>query len=172
MNNSELFNLAHNIARDSRNDFPTYAAAFASALRGMWHVKKSDLRLLARDNRATVESVLIQWSESGTLSEFEGQTVSFARAEELLALALEERRAYDAEGHKGGYFKTKLTVQFSDGETYEFRLDLNDEEQSITDAFNKRVEYSKTKDLADASHFEHAIVSFWKSFEDKYKLAA
>ncbi|HHQ4546889.1 TPA: DUF3560 domain-containing protein [Aeromonas veronii] len=60
-------------------------------------------------------SVLVHWSESGAWQEEE--TVPFAEFE---ARALGVAMSYA----DGGYLKTKITVTFDDGETYQTRIDL------------------------------------------------
>lgn len=62
-------------------------------------------------------SVTVHWSESGI---FPGEEVTYTFAQ-FEALAL---RAALSHENNGGYFKTKITVHFSNEDDYHCRLDL------------------------------------------------
>ena len=47
-NNKDLFNAAHAMAREMRNEFATYREAFAYALKYMWSRAKDQVREVAR----------------------------------------------------------------------------------------------------------------------------
>lgn len=85
-------------------------------------------------------SVLVHWSESGNF-----------KNEELIAFDEFERRAFAAAiGHAGrGYLKTKITVNFDDGEQYGCRLDLAArDELGFADHCRQMIAYAETEDGA------------------------
>lgn len=94
-------------------------------------------------------SVLVHWSESG---DFEN--------DELIAFDEFERRAFSAAiGHAGrGYLKTKITVNFDDGEQYGCRLDLAARDEfGFTDHCCQMVEYFATQE-GERYYTEHNLL--------------
>ncbi|MNQ04857.1 DNA ligase [compost metagenome] len=98
-------------------------------------------------------SVLVHWSESGAWGE--GEIVPFAE--------FEVKAASVALAHVGGgYQKTKVTVSFDDGETYEGRVDLSaTSEQGFTDHCLGMLDYYATEQgqakLADCGETNELI---------------
>ena len=85
-------------------------------------------------------SVLVHWSESG-----------YFENEALIAFDEFERRAFSAAlGHAGrSYLKTKITVNFDDGEQYGCRLDLAARDEiGFADHCRQMIAYAETEDGA------------------------
>lgn len=65
-----------------------------------------------------IKSVVIHWSESSKVKEGE---YSLEQASKMFCRAM----AYEDQNR--GYFKTKVTIKFDDGEEYTYRHDLGDD---------------------------------------------
>lgn len=82
--------------------------------------------------------VFVHWSEAGD---------EIAPDETFLDFqTFEERAARVARNHKsGGYLKTKVTVHFDDGSTYQARIDLAaDDEHGFQDGIEKRIAFHES----------------------------
>ena len=64
------------------------------------------------------------------------------------------------------YFKTYITVKFTDGESYQFRLDLGLDEKNIKEAFNNRIRYYKNGGIV--YNGEEKIAQFWNNFTYRF----
>ena len=84
---------------------------------------------------ATIETVVIEWSENGMLDAAAKIEMSYAQAANLIDVA---RKVFAAEAAENGrhadtYDKTAFVVEFVTGDSYKGRLDLNVSAPSIAE---------------------------------------
>lgn len=130
MTNSQIFKKAHAIAKNAVKVIGNYVAAFAAALRQVY----ASLR------KPTIKSVTVQWSESGLFKD--NTTYSF---KEYTALA-----AQAAELHgDGGYLKTKIDINYSNGVEYTMRHDIGCDPTNLNERMKEYAEYCLAEDAPD-----------------------
>lgn len=109
-----------------------------------------------------IKSVHVRLAESYEFEE--DHTYTYEEFNEKCDKVLAE---YEADG-MGGYCKTWITVTFTDGESYEFRLDIDQHEKSIADAFNQRLRYYLVNGPVANTEGERKLAEFWKNFTYRF----
>ena len=113
MTNAEIFIKAHQVAKSTRQLFISYREAFRQALI-MVHAEAKAQKAVKEPVK--VRSVFVHWSENSRFKDNSHYSLT----------DFERIASYESSliGENEGYDKTKLTVYFDDGDTYELRLDL------------------------------------------------
>jgi hypothetical protein len=103
-----------------------------------------------------IESVYVEMSES---CEFEDDTTyTYEEFNNKCQTVVNDCKNNDIRH----YFKTYITVKFTDGEFYQFRFDLSLDEKNIKEAFEHRIRYYKNNGIVYKN--EEKIAQFWNNF--------
>lgn len=112
-----------------------------------------------------IDSVYVEMSESMAFDS--NVTYTYEEFNKRCEKALAEVLQWPEE-YRGAYLKTYITVNFKDGESYKFRLDINESERNIADAFNSRLKYYLVNSEKAKSDAENKIALFWETFTYKF----
>ncbi len=82
--------------------------------------------------KAQIKRITLHWAE-GLWNNHNPEDVAFATLAEAQRAANWILNDFNKDGHRDGYNKSKWAIEWADGETYRFRLDINDKESNIAE---------------------------------------
>ena len=109
-----------------------------------------------------IDSVYVEWSES---YEFEDNTTyTYDEFNKRCKIVLDEIIASGDDG----CCKAGIKVNFTDGKSYSFRLDIAEDESNIAKAFDNRKEYYTSDRWSKHVQSERELAEYWKNFTYLY----
>lgn len=131
MTKSEIFKAAHNTAKNTVKLIGKYITAFSIALKDVY----KSLR------KPSIKTVLVHWSECGIFKD--ETTYTF---DEYTKLA---NQAAIINGNEGGYLKTKITINYSNGDEYGMRHDIGCDQANLNERMKEYAEYCLAPDAPE-----------------------